>query len=172
MLKSFSFPILLLFFLAISNFTLAQESDTISVARIEQVAQNIKEKSAELSEKINKAAIKRLEAIQKQEEQLEKYLPKEELEKAKLLKNQLKEKVDKLTTIANDPQSLLQSVDKGPYLSRFASLQTLLKFSLLNSQNAAILKDAQIQLQKLQSEIGMLEEWEGFLANRMMLAGG
>jgi hypothetical protein len=166
MLKSFTFPILFLLNLAIPNISLAQGKDTISDAQIEQVAQNIKEKSTEFSEKINKATIKRLEAIQKQEEQLEKHLPKEELAKAKQLKNQLKEKVDLLNKYADSPEEMLKSLNKGPYLARFDSLETLLKFALPNTQNAAILKDAQGQLQKLQSEMGLLEEWESFLTNR------
>jgi hypothetical protein len=161
-----SIPILILLSLAISHFSLAQEPDSTSIVRIEQVAQNIKEKTSEFSEKINKAALQRLEAIQQQEAKLEKHLPKEELEKALQLKDELNKKLDALAGFTHAPDSLLKSMFKGQYFARFDSLETLFKFALPKTGNLAILKDAEDQIQRLKAELAMLDDCEKWLANR------
>ena len=161
-----SIPILILLSLAISHFSLAQEPDSISLERIEQVAQNVKEKTSEFSEKINKAALQRLEAIQQQEAKLEKHLPKEELEKALQLKDELNKKLDALSGFTHAPDSLLKSMFKGQYFARFDSLETLFKFALPKTGNLAILKDAEDQIQRLKAELAMLDDCEKWLANR------
>jgi len=161
-----SIPILILLSLAISHFSLAQEPDSISLERIEQVAQNVKEKTSEFSEKINKAALQRLEAIQQQEAKLEKHLPKEELEKALQLKDELNKKLDALSGFTHAPDSLLKTMFKGQYFARFDSLETLFKFALPKTGNLAILKDAEDQIQRLKAELAMLDDCEKWLANR------
>lgn len=161
-----SIPILILLSLAISHFSLAQEPDSSSMVRIEQVAQNIKEKTSEFSEKINKAALQRLEAIQQQEAKLEKHLPKEELEKALQLKDELNKKLDALAGFTHAPDSLLKTMFKGQYFARFDSLETLFKFALPKTGNLAILKDAEDQIQRLKAELAMLDDCEKWLANR------
>jgi len=165
-LLSIPILILILLSLAISHFSLAQETDSTSIVRIEQVAQNIKEKTSEFSEKINKAALQRLEAIQQQEAKLEKHLPKEELEKALQLKDELNKKLDALSGITHAPDSLLKTMFKGQYFARFDSLETLFKFALPKTGNLAILKDAESQIQRLKAELAMLDDCEKWLANR------
>ncbi len=166
MLKFLSISISFLIFQVVTCFLFAQVSDSVPPEKIEQLAKQFRDKTGDFSAGVYKAAQQRLEAIQKQEAQLEKHLPKEDIEKAKKLKVQLKQKIDQLNGLASSPDSMLKTLAKGPYFARLDSLETLFKYSLSNNIDNPLIKDAKQQLEKLRAEIGLFEDWENFLGDR------
>ena len=162
-------PILLLLLIVAPILTLSQEQDSLTndrIAIIKKVAQEVKYDTKDFAAKMNAEATRRLQAIQQQEAKLEKHLPKEELEKALQLKDELNKKLDALAGITHAPDSLLKTMFKGQYFARFDSLETLFKFALPKTGNLAILKDAEDQIQRLKAELALLDDCEKWLANR------
>jgi hypothetical protein len=162
-----SVPILLL--LLITAPILAQEQDSLTndrIASIKKLAREVKDDTKDFTSKMNAEATRRLQAIQQQEAKLEKHLPKEELEKALQLKDELNKKLDALAGITQAPDSLLKTMFKGQYFARFDSLETLFKFALPKTGDLTIIKDAESQIQRLKAELAMLDDCEKWLANR------
>jgi hypothetical protein len=158
--------ILILLNLAIPKFSLSQGVDSMHLHKVEKLAAEIKSLTEQYGQKINEASVSRLKAIKKQEEKLEKLVPKNELARVENLKDGLTQKLIELENISKDPASLLKDNLNRPYLARFDSLESLFKFAIPNAANTAILEDAAQQIKALKAQLGLLGDSENWLAGR------
>lgn len=133
--------------------------------KILHLAKEIIQETEKTTAQLQENALKNLQQLQQLEAKLAEKVPADQLDEVKQLKDQMAAKLQTVNGLTN-PDSLLKSMIHLPYIARFDSLQTLLKFSMPNMADNALLQQAQQQIDVLKAQFSQLTALEAWIQER------
>jgi hypothetical protein len=159
-------PILIILLLTASFIVYSQEKDSLSPEKLEKLARTLHQDFETRKQEANTLMAKKIELLKKQEANLLKKMPTEMAGEA----DQLAKEIDQKLATLSSPADILEKNEAArrylPYIARFDSLETLLKFKTGAGEAGEAVALLQKQIAAIKAQFGEMRDLEGWLNAR------
>jgi hypothetical protein len=159
-------PIFLFLLISVNITLYGQENDTLSTEKLEKLARNLRQDFETRKQEANSLMAKKIDLLKKQEAVLLKKLPTDVAGEADQFAKEMEQKLAAL----NIPVDMLEKNETArrylPYIARFDSLESLLKFKTGAGETGEAVELLQKQIAAVRAQYGEIRDLEGWLHAR------